>query len=222
MLWILLVAVLIFLFLVAFVLVTDGRYFGKRLTHWVYNRFGPVIFGARSEDGLWRELVEALQLRGDELVLDVGTAVGDLPLTIAGMAGFHGHVTGVDWSPRMMAAAQAEAGRRGLDGRATFQVADVREPLPFDAGQFDVVFCIGLLETIPHPQRILRELTKVLKPEGTLVLSLYRGRAAWSVALSLDWYREHLGSLGLRDLQIISCRKHHDALIARSGPQPQS
>jgi SAM-dependent methyltransferase len=214
--WILLVTVLILLFLVAFVLVTDGRYFGKRLTYWVYDRFGPAIFGARSEAGQWRELVESLQLRGDESILDVGTAVGDLPLTIAGMAGFHGHVTGIDWSPRMMAAAHAEAGRRGLGSHATFQVADVREPLPFDAGQFDVVFCLGLLETLPHPERILRELRRVLKPEGALVLSLYRGGAAWSVALGLDWYREHLAALGLRDLQVVSCRRHHDVVLARS------
>ena len=219
MLWLLLVAVLIFLFLVAFVLVTDGRYFGKRLTYWVYNRFGPAIFGVRSEAGLWQELAAEVQLRGDESILDVGTAVGDLPLTIAGMASFHGHVTGVDWSPRMMAAAQAEAGRRGLGDRATFQVADVRAPLPFDAGQFDVVFCLGLLETLPRPERTLRELKRVLKPEGALVLSLYRGGAAWSVALGLDWYREHLGALGLRDLQVVSCRRHHDVVIARSVPQ---
>ncbi|MFQ5343589.1 MAG: methyltransferase domain-containing protein [Anaerolineae bacterium] len=219
--WMLLAIVATAVILVAFVLVTDGRYFGKRLTYRVYNRFGPAIFGARSEAGLWRELVEALQLRGDESVLDVGTAVGDLPLTIAAMAGFHGRVTGVDWSPRMMATAQAEAGRRGLGDRATFQVADVRAPLPFDAGQFDVVFCLGLLEALPHPERILRELKRVMAHEGTLVLSLYRGGAAWGVALSLDWYREHLGALGLRDLQVVSCRRHHDVVIARSLPQPQ-
>ena len=199
-----------------FVILTDGRYFGKRLMHQVYDRLGPVIFSAHSEAEHWHDLVEALQLRRDEAILDVGTAVGDLPLTIAAMSGFCGQVTGIDWSPRMIAVAQAETIRRGLSSRARFQVADVRETLPFDAGQFDVVSCLGLLETLPHPERILRELRRVLKPDGVLVLSLYKGQATQRlVALGLDWYQQHLAALGLRDLQVISCRQHHDIVIAR-------
>ena len=41
-----------------FVVLTDGRYFGKRLTRWIYDRFGPAIFGAHSEARRWRALRE--------------------------------------------------------------------------------------------------------------------------------------------------------------------
>ncbi len=199
-----------------FVIVTDGRYFGKRLMHWVYDCLGPAIFSTRSEAEHWRGLAEALELRGDEALLDVGTAVGDLPLTIAAMPNFRGQVVGIDWSPRMIVVAQAEAARRGLDNRARFQVADVRKALPFEDGEFDVVTCLGLLETLPHPERILRELRRILKPDGILVLSLYKsGPTQQLVALGLDWYQQHLFALGLQDLQVVSCRRHHDIVIAR-------
>lgn len=222
MVWIILIILGVVGLTTLFVLLTDGRYFGKRLMRSVYDRFGPVIFGALSEAERWHSLAKALKLCGDEKILDLGTATGGLPLTIAAMPGFRGRVVGVDWSPRMIAAAQAEAGRCGLEGRAKFRVADVRKPLPFPDDEFDIVFCLGLLETLPHPERILQELVRVLKSGGVLVLSLYRSWAARSVSLGLGWYREHLAALGLQDLRVVPCRRHHDVVIARSLEGSQS
>lgn len=198
-----------------FILVTDGRYFGKPLVYWVYNRVGPAIFGAQSEAERWNNLAQLLHLRGDEFLLDVGTAVGDLPLSIAARPGFRRQVNGVDWSPQMIARARSEAARRGLDQRSHFQVADVREPLPFATGRFDVVVCLGLLEALPQPERTLRELERVLKEEGTLVLSLYQGGATWKVALSLDWYQQQLEPLGLTEVEAQPLRHHHSIVVAR-------
>lgn len=207
------------LLVVVFVIVTDGRYFGKGLMYWVYDRVGPVAFAARSKAEQWRPVIEAVVLRGDEYVLDVGTATGDLSLSIADLPGFRGHIVGVDWSPRMIAAAREQARRRGLDGRLRFQVVDVRDGLPFDTDEFDVVFCLGLLETLPGRARVLAELRRVLKRDGTMVLSQYRGWSAKSVALSLMWYGRHLSALGLGDLTVLSCRRHHRVVIARpKGP----
>lgn len=202
--------------IVLFILLTDGRYFGKRLMWWVYDRVGPLIFGAQSEGERWRTLVDALRLQGDESVLDVGTAVGDLPLTLAAMPGFQGQVVGVDWSQKMIQAATHEARRRGLQSQVNFRVADLRHGLPFTDGSFDVVFCLGLLETMPRPERALRELRRVLAPRGIMVLSLYRqGWSSRIVALSLQWYEECLAQLGLGNLHVAPCRSSHDVVIAR-------
>ena len=196
-----------------FVVLTDGRYFGKPLVRWIYNRFGAPIFSARSEAERWRRLAETLPLRGDEAILDVGTAVGDLPLTIAALPNFWGRVAGVDWSPRMAGAAQNRARRQRT--AAHFAVVDARHALPFAGGLFDVVFCLGLLETLPQAEQLLAELARVLKAEGTLVVSLYRGWSAWSAALSADWYRQHLPAPGEWELQIAPCRQNQDVVIAR-------
>jgi len=211
---IILIALLLAGLLLAFVLLTEGRYFGKGVVRWIYDRFGPAIFGAHSEAGRWRRLAERLDLRGDEVILDVGTAVGDLPLALAHLPDFRGRIVGVDWSPRMMVAAGREARRQGIDGQVQFGVVDVRWALPFAGAAFDLVFCLGLLETLPHPEPVLREFKRVLKPGGRLVLSLYRGWAAWNTALSLEWYAQHLAPLSMCDLEVVPCRSSQDVIIA--------
>ena len=197
------------------IVLTDGRYFGKRLMYWIYDRTGPAIFSGLSESVLWEALAERLELSGHERILDVGTATGDLPLTLATLPGFEGEVVGVDWSPRMVEAARQTAEDRALSHRAQFHVVDIRDGLPFDDGAFDVVFCLGLLETLPHPERILAELRRVLAPDGVMVLSLYRAWASTSVALSLAWYKEHLPAVGLGTIEVAPCRGNQDVVIAQ-------
>lgn len=218
--WIVLVGLVVAgLLIILFVLLADGRYFGKRLMYWFYDRVGPAVFSAHSEVKQWRLLVESMGLRGNESVLDVGTAVGDLPLGIASTPDYRGQVVGVDWSPRMIELAQEEASRRGLEGRVQFEIVDVREGLPFAAEEFDVIVCLGLLETLPGPEEVLKELKRVLRGDGVMVLSLYQRWAARSAALSLGWYERHLGTLGLDELKVVPCRGHHDVVIARLNRQ---
>lgn len=197
-----------------FVIVTDGRYFGKWLVFLVYDRFGSSIFGLSSEEARWRQLAADLALRGDEKILDVGTAVGDLPLSIASMPNFQGQVVGVDWSVRMIAQAKASARQRSFNDQAIFQVVDIRRGLPFPDGSFDLVFCLGLIETWPHPEQILAELHRVLAPNGKMVLSLYKGRAAVLAAVDYSWYQEQLQALGCTNLAIRPCRGNQDVVVA--------
>jgi SAM-dependent methyltransferase len=46
------------------------------------------------------------------------------------------------------------------------------ERIPFGAGSFDVVLCTETLEHLARPGRVLAELRRVLKPGGTLALSV--------------------------------------------------
>lgn len=207
------------LLIILFVLLTDGRYFGKRLMFWVYDRIGPALFSSRSDARQWRALVESLGLQGDESVLDVGTATGDLPLTIASMPDYRGEVVGVDWSPRMIQQAREEARRRGLGDSVRFEVVDVRKGLPFGVGEFDVITCLGLLETLPGQESVLQEFRRVLKKDGVMVLSLYRRWASRGVALSLEWYEKRLRALGADEITVVPCRGHHDAVVVRFTQQ---
>jgi SAM-dependent methyltransferase len=60
-----------------------------------------------------------------------------------------------------------------LDVRRTLLVDVIGqgECLPFPARQFDLIFCTQVLEYVPHPQRVVNEIYRVLKPGGHLLLS---------------------------------------------------
>lgn len=196
--------------LIFFVVLTDGRYFGKRLIFWIYDWFGAAMYSGRSEDARWQQLAGLLDLQGDEQILDVGTAVANLPLTLAAQPNFQGHVVGLDWSPKMLAAAR----QRGLSRQVSLVRGDGRRPLPFASQSFHVITCLETLETLPHPDHILREIIRTLRPDGILVFSLYKGILTLTAALSFDWYQKQLQSYGF-NLQLVQFRPNYDIVIGQ-------
>ena len=66
--------------------------------------------------------------------------------------------------------------------------------LPFAGQAFDVVICSEVLEHIPNHRRAVREIVRVLKPGGTLVVSVPRWfpeRICW--ALSREYHQANQG-----------------------------
>lgn len=59
-------------------------------------------------------------------------------------------------------------------GRVNLRQADLNRPLTFPDGYFDYIVSIGVLQAVADPAFALKELCRVLKPRGTLILSLPR------------------------------------------------
>lgn len=95
-------------------------------------------------------------------VLDAGCGVGAFsePLTSENT------VHGVDFSAKSL----EYAAKRGLHP----VVADLKE-LPFAAATFDVVFCIGVVQLIADYEPVVRELARVTKPGGILLIQTLHG-----------------------------------------------
>jgi 2-polyprenyl-3-methyl-5-hydroxy-6-metoxy-1,4-benzoquinol methylase len=112
----------------------------------------------------WKNLLESA-LPGKELgILDIGCGTGSLSILLAEL----GHtVTGVDLSPAMIALAEAKAKKAQQSIR--FQVMDAAFP-EFPSQQFDAIICRHLLWTLPEPEQVLQRWTKLVKPEGRLLL----------------------------------------------------
>ncbi|HXF95065.1 MAG TPA: class I SAM-dependent methyltransferase [Gemmatimonadales bacterium] len=51
-------------------------------------------------------------------------------------------------------------------------IHDISRGLPLPDGAYDFVFCLEVLEHVPHPFATLEEIRRVLKPGGVLVLSV--------------------------------------------------
>jgi ubiquinone/menaquinone biosynthesis C-methylase UbiE len=150
-------------------------------------RYGWDLAAADYEP-LWQEqlapahaelLARAAFAPGDR-VLDVAFGTGLISLAAARAVGPSGRVLGVDISGEMVDAAQRRAGRDGL-AHASFLRMDAEHLELPDAG-FDVVLCALGLMYVPEPERALREMLRVLRPGGRLVVAVWgeRSRCGWA------------------------------------------
>ncbi len=98
-------------------------------------------------------------------VLDVATGPGFIALLLAERARY---VIGLDLTRALLRRAEALKRARGLSNMG-FLEGDV-ESLPFPAGAFDLVACHKAFHHFPRPQRVLKEIHRVLKEGGRLVL----------------------------------------------------
>jgi SAM-dependent methyltransferase len=117
----------------------------------------PLPVGTRFED--W--VLDHLEWSGEECVVDVGCGPGHFLSPIAKRAG---RVIGVDLSLGMLAKAREHV----LGGRAYVAVADI-EQMPVAAGAVDVVLAAFMLYHVPHLDRALDELHRVLRKGGTVL-----------------------------------------------------
>ena len=137
-------------------------------------------------------------------VLDVGCGLGN---DLARFARGGAIVTGVDLSPRAIELSRANFAQRGLAG--TFHVMD-GEALGLPDDSFDVVYCHTVLHFTPHPERMVREIHRVLKRTGLAILMTVN-RKSW-----MNWLRhvmkvdiDHLDSPVFRHMTVA---EFHDLL----------
>ncbi|HVC30465.1 MAG TPA: methyltransferase domain-containing protein, partial [Steroidobacteraceae bacterium] len=99
-------------------------------------------------------------------VLDIATGPGFVALAFAERVRA---VVGIDITPAMLGRAELEGVRRDL-ANVRFELGDV-ESLPFADGSFDVVTCGSAFHHFPQPERVLREMIRVLRPGGRVAIS---------------------------------------------------
>ncbi len=107
------------------------------------------------------------QIQKDSQILDVacGTADSTIALAKAGISS----VTGVDISEEMLKVGETKVAAQNLDSVITLQVEDC-ENLSFDDNTFDAAFIAFGIRNFEDKRNGLRELRRVLKPNGHLLI----------------------------------------------------
>src|SRR5436189_4406059 len=102
------------------------------------------------------------------MILDVGTRAGLIPLKIL-WQNENLYAIGLDRSTAMIERARETAQAWGLGERAIFQVGDARN-MRFKQAYFDLVISDSTLHRFDDLSAVLREIRRVLKPKGALLL----------------------------------------------------
>jgi len=140
-------------------------------------------------------------------VLDAGCGDGAL---VCAAAWRGADLTGIDPDPAMLAAARSRAVKAGV--RATFLEGRV-ERLPFPDASFDVVASITVLCFVPDAAGAVREMARVLRPGGRLVLGEL-GR--WSLWAAIRRLRGWFGSSTWKAARFRTATELH-ALAEQAG-----
>lgn len=141
-----------------------------------YARWRSTPLGAITEELEVRLVFELAGPLGGRSVLDVGTGDGTYALEAAARGG---HVTGVDVEPTMLQAAAERAASGELT--VTFARAST-ETLPFDSASFDLVLAITVLFSLTEPSLAVREMARVLRPGGKLVVGELGRYSLWAAS----------------------------------------
>jgi phosphatidylethanolamine/phosphatidyl-N-methylethanolamine N-methyltransferase len=131
-----------------------------------YRRWAPVYdhtFGRVSTESR-RHAVEVINTRSGR-VLEVGVGTG---LALADY-GPHLQVVGIDLSPEML-----DRARERVEAERLHHVTGLHEmdagDLQFPDNSFDTVAAMFVMTVVPEPERVMRELARVTKPGGEVLL----------------------------------------------------
>lgn len=113
-----------------------------------------------------------LNLRGGERILDVGCGLAQFTRAMARAAGQGGRVVGVEREAEQLAEARRQAAASGEAHLIELRAGDALAlPLKDDEwGTFDVAHTRFLLEHVPDPTAVVRQMVRAVRPGGRVIL----------------------------------------------------
>lgn len=122
-------------------------------------------FAIRDTPEVLKEKVEFAKPQPTDVALDIACGPGAFVVALAPRV----HASrGVDLTPEMLRRARTHQAERQI-ANAAFVRGEVEE-LPFRNGVFDLVSCQCAFHHLQKPHAVLREMLRVAKPEGRLVI----------------------------------------------------
>jgi ubiquinone/menaquinone biosynthesis C-methylase UbiE len=148
-----------------------------------YERYFVPAIGAP----LGHDLIELAELRPGEDVVDVACGTGVVTRLAAQRIGDGGAAAGVDVNPGMLQVARSVAGDTAIEWHEASA-----EALPLGDATFDVALCQMGLQFFPDRPGALREMRRVVRPGGRIILNV-PGPTPPPLAVLEQALRRHIG-----------------------------
>lgn len=137
------------------------EYFNKAAETW------DKCFQTKDVLDFLAQLVSDLSFRPGSSILDIGTGTGILIPFLLEAVDANGHVTGIDYAEKMVTLCRQKFSRF-----PNFSVSVQRaEKLQFRSESFDAITCFGVFPHIENKAEALRQINRVLKSGGRLIVA---------------------------------------------------
>jgi ubiquinone/menaquinone biosynthesis C-methylase UbiE len=117
-------------------------------------------------DRLSEATLDAVNPQNGEMVLDVGCGRANDAMDLARRGG---SCLGLEPSETMICHAKREIAK---DGTGVALLRGIGEDMPLKSHSFDKVVCKGALDHFPTPERAVKEMARVVKPGGTVIITV--------------------------------------------------
>ena len=157
-----------------------------------------------------QEIHQHLQIHEGMQIADFGSGSGEIAVRIGALIGESGRVTALDVLSTAIESVQAKAKASGLDN-----IVPVRANLEIPGssgladGSQDAVFLASILWQSPKPEAILHEATRVLKPDGTIMV------IEWKTKLPAEKLNSLLVKISLRVTKEFPAGAYHYGILAK-------
>lgn len=111
-------------------------------------------------------------------VLEVGCGIGTDAVNFVRSGADY---TGLDLSEASLELARTRFQVFGLQGRLAQADAETLSSV-VEPGSFDLVYSFGVIHHTPHPEKVIAEIRKVIRPDGELRIMLY-ARNSWKAMM---------------------------------------
>ncbi len=145
-----------------------------RIGAWYLNsllrRFSEIFFLGDCKSAFLNELSRITS--GNEVVLDIGAGSGYFSLVVAKrLSG--GRVICLDLSEEMLRRLERNAGRQGFEDRVQILKGEASS-VDIQDESIDIAVSNGVFHELSNPNIVLREMHRVLKPNGWVIVTDFR------------------------------------------------
>jgi SAM-dependent methyltransferase len=199
--------------------ICEGAHLGHRVVVGMYDLAATRYDRIKQFDPDWERrfvgepIANAIEQLAGARVLDAGAGTGRVARAVLPLVDPSLRLVCLEPSRKMLRLGRQRApGGLWLRGRA--------DPLPFANSTFDIVVSLEMIEFSPAPEQTLRELVRVLRPGGSLLVTNRVGREA-PLMLGRTFRRgafpERLNDLGLHDVILYPWQVEYDLAWAVKG-----